>query len=99
MQVAIAGMHRSGTSMVTRLINLCGLYLGQEEDLVANAEDNPEGFWENVKFQKVNDDILTSFGGGWDVPPMLESGWENSPHLAMISQNANLAICEPTAHP
>jgi hypothetical protein len=90
--VAIAGMHRSGTSMVTRLLNLCGLYLGREEDLVSSAEDNSEGFWENAKFHIINEKILASFEGGWDIPPALEVGWETSPHLAAITQNASLLI-------
>src|SRR5258706_2467641 len=94
MPVAVAGMHRSGTSMVTRLLNLCGLYLGKEGDLLSATKDNLEGFWENAKLQRINDEILTSFGGGWDIPPVLQVGWETSPHLASIIQNANLAIKE-----
>ena len=99
--VAIAGMHRSGTSMVTRLLNLCGLYLGKEEDLVSSAEDNPEGFWENTKFQTINGKILTSFGGDWDAPPSLNAGWETSPHLNLIgiNQDANSVILENSQHP
>ena len=31
--ISIVGMHRSGTSMVARLLNLCGLYLGTPEEL------------------------------------------------------------------
>jgi hypothetical protein len=99
MPVAIAGMHRSGTSMVTRLLNLCGLYLGYEQDLYYVAEDNPEGFWENAKFLKINEEILTSFSGGWDLPPILESGWENSPHLTAISQKAKLCIKDISQQP
>ena len=33
MTICIAGMHRSGTSMITRLLNLCGLYLGPKTEL------------------------------------------------------------------
>jgi hypothetical protein len=99
MPVAIAGMHRSGTSMVTRLLNLCGLYLGDEEDLFYIAKDNPEGFWENDKFLKINEEILTSFSAGWDVPPVLEGGWENSPHLTAISQKAKLYIKDISQQP
>jgi hypothetical protein len=99
MPVVIAGMHRSGTSMVTRLLNLSGLYLGKEEDLLAHTKDNPEGFWENAKFQKINDAILTSFGGGWDLPPLLEVNWERSPHLTALSHEARQAIAEISQQP
>jgi glycosyltransferase involved in cell wall biosynthesis len=99
MPVAIAGMHRSGTSMVTRLLNLCGVYLGPPEYLAHAAGDNPEGFWENVKFQKVNEEIITMFGGGWDMPPTFEDRWEYSPHLTDISRDAILAISEISHRP
>ena len=44
--VLILGMHRSGTSALTRVLNLLGVELGSE--LMAAAEDNNEtGFWEH----------------------------------------------------
>ena len=99
MPVAIAGMHRSGTSMVTRMLNLCGVYLGQKKDILFTSEDNPEGYWEHVKFQKLNDEILTAFGGGWDMPPIFEDGWGDSLRLAGISKNATSAIKEISQRP
>jgi hypothetical protein len=50
MPICIAGMHRSGTSMIARLLNLCGLYLGPEAELDAIGFDNKAGFWENPHF-------------------------------------------------
>lgn len=69
MPVCIAGMHRSGTSMVTKHLHDCGLYLGRNEDLMPPAAENPEGFWEHLPLVAVNDDILNRLGGGWDCPP------------------------------
>jgi len=53
--VCIAGMHRSGTSMVTRMLNKLGFYLGDTSELMEAAADNPEGFWENwnLYFHKI----------------------------------------------
>lgn len=65
----ITGMHRSGTSMTTRLLNLCGLHLGDRERLLRARPDNPAGFWENLDFVTLDDRILTSLGAGWDLPP------------------------------
>src|SRR5258706_11814797 len=75
MPVAIAGMHRSGTSMVARLLNLCGLYLGEREDLIPAADDSAEGFWERAKLVDINNKILDRLGGGWDIVPLIEPGW------------------------
>ena len=67
--ICIAGAHRSGTSMVMRLLHECGLYLGAESDLMPAQADNPDGFWEHLRFVKLNDEILNSLGGAWDLPP------------------------------
>ena len=31
--------------------------------------DNPDGFWENLRFVALNDELLNEFGGAWDLPP------------------------------
>lgn len=79
--VCIAGMARSGTSMVTRLLNLCGLWLGDERDMLSPAPDNPDGFWENTRLIAVNEMILSAFGGAWDCPPAFPAGWVDDPRL------------------
>ena len=65
----ITGVHGSGTSMVTRLLRSCGLDLGPESDLMPPAPDNPDGFWENLSFVEMNDELLNELGGAWDLPP------------------------------
>src|SRR4051812_25570543 len=84
MPICIVGMHRSGTSMITRLLNLCGLSLGPEDELLPPNEFNTEGYWENDKFVKINDELLTHFGGGWDVVPTFPEGWEHRSELDPI---------------
>jgi len=76
--VCIAGMHRSGTSMVSRMLISCGLYTGHSEKIIPPRPDNPAGFWENVDFVNLNDRILKELGGGWDYfPSSVKEGWEN----------------------
>lgn len=65
----IIGMHRSGTSMVTRLLHLCGLYLGESQRLMPAHPDNPEGYWESLDFVGLDDRILARMKGAWDLPP------------------------------
>jgi hypothetical protein len=70
MPVAIVGMHRSGTSMVAALLHHAGLYLGPEDELMPASPDNQEGFWENLRFFELDDELLHAAGGGWDEPPV-----------------------------
>lgn len=88
MPVCIAGMHRSGTSMVARLLNHCGLQIGAESDLLGPAPDNPGGYWENARLKELNEDILARLRGGWDLPPVFEDGWEHQAGLASLRERA-----------
>src|ERR1019366_7128579 len=58
-------MHRSGTSAVSRILNLLGADLGPEGDLLTEY-DNPAGHWESKALVACNDRILASFGPGWE---------------------------------
>src|SRR5438477_4561064 len=69
MPIAIAGMHRSGTSMVAAMLARSGLYLGPERDLMPPGPDNEYGYWENRKFVSLNEAVLQAFGSSWDNPP------------------------------
>jgi len=40
-----------------------------ESDLMPPAPDNPDGFWENLSFVAMNDELLNELGGAWDLPP------------------------------
>lgn len=67
--VCVVGMHRSGTSMVTRLLSQCGLYLGPPEQLLHANAANPEGHFEHEPINALNDEVLRRLGGDWDAPP------------------------------
>jgi hypothetical protein len=74
--VVVVGMHRSGTSIVSRLLSLLGAELGPEGDLMPAKPDNPTGFWESLSIAQLHDDLVSHLGGRWDRPPVLEDGWE-----------------------
>jgi sulfotransferase family protein len=90
--ICIAGMHRSGTSMVAQLLNLCGLDLGPQEQLVGPNEGNPKGHFEHIGFLKIDDAILSHFGGSAADPPLLKPGWENEPSVERIVSEARLLL-------
>src|SRR5215212_4378738 len=75
--VAIVGMHRSGTSMVAKLLQQAGLNLGDEGDLMPPAAENPEGFYEHLGFVRLNDEVLNVAGAGWDCPPVAGFDWDD----------------------
>lgn len=90
--VCVLGMHRSGTSLITRLLSLLGLHLGNPDNLMQpHPEMNPLGFWEHQRLTDLNDLLLTRLGGSWDEPPPLPEGWEQRPDLADLREQA-LAI-------
>lgn len=65
MQILVLGMHRSGTSMVTRLVNMMGAYFGPESSTGEITIDNPKGFWERPEVFKLNESILASHQCTW----------------------------------
>jgi hypothetical protein len=69
--ICVAGMPRSGTSLVTQLLHRCGLDLGPPEQLMAASINNTDGFWENVKFVQINERLLAAKGGKWFAPPAM----------------------------
>ena len=90
--VCILGMHRSGTSLVSRLLNVLGVYLGPEEHLMRPSSDNPAGHWESRPIKEINDEILSILGGSWEEPPPLPAGWERGPELAAPRRRARKVI-------
>ncbi|HIO22165.1 MAG TPA: hypothetical protein EYN18_07210 [Nitrospirales bacterium] len=84
----IIGMHRSGTSMVARLLNLGGLDLGDTARLLDPQADNPMGFWENREIMDLNDRLLAAKGGSWMKPPLWQVGWEAAPGIPVLLEEA-----------
>lgn len=58
--VVVLGMHRSGTSAITRSLQLLGVDLGEE--LIPSNFDNPRGYWEDADVVALNEEILRELG-------------------------------------
>jgi len=71
--VVVLGMHRSGTSLITRLVSLLGLSLCRHDDLLVGGARNPRGHWESKSLVRFNDRLLGELGGTWFCPPLLGS--------------------------
>jgi lipopolysaccharide transport system ATP-binding protein len=57
-------MHRSGTSLLVRLLEQAGIRL--PPNLLPAAADNPEGFQESADFVALNEALLARDGSTWD---------------------------------
>jgi hypothetical protein len=87
--VCVLGFGRSGTSLTVRLLNLLGMSVGPEEDLLAPADaDNPRGYWEPRWVIELNDELLARLGTVWQQPFPLAPGWERSPELDDLRERA-----------
>jgi hypothetical protein len=64
--VVVLGMHRSGTSLITRALKVFGIELG-DNLMPAIPGDNEKGFWEDVDINNLNEDLLAYFGHRWDT--------------------------------
>lgn len=65
MRVLLVGMHRSGTSALARVLNLMGLHLGEERELMPPKPDNPAGFWERADVHELHEELFATLGTAW----------------------------------
>lgn len=73
--IIVLGMHRSGTSAVARMLNLCGADLGR--DLLPPKEDNVRGFWENRALLALHERFLAEAGLRWHDLASLPADWRD----------------------
>jgi hypothetical protein len=66
--ILVSGMHRSGTSAITRVLSLLGAALPGE--LIEAKSDNERGFWEGRSVIDLDESVLARFGSWW-------GGWES----------------------
>lgn len=76
--ICILGMHRSGTSTITRGLNLLGAYLGEEKDTVKPLPDNPEGFWERFDIYYLQERLLNIMKREWNTSAPLPENWHRT---------------------
>jgi hypothetical protein len=70
--VVVAGMHRSGTSALVRVLNLLGVDLPAA--LYPAREDNPVGYWEPLHVVEAHEEFLAAIGSSFDDVSALPEG-------------------------
>lgn len=86
--VIILGMHRSGTSMLTRMLERLGLFVG--------CNLGP-GHHESGFFNQLNDWILRTAGGRWDFPASVHYLQDNPTIQLLMSDYLRLSLRSPRA--
>lgn len=84
--VCVLGMHRSGSSLVTGVLQGNGFYLGK--GLVFKSKYNADGHYENRFIVNMNKKILKVFGGTWSSPPNLPCNWLDNIKIRLLLSEA-----------
>lgn len=85
--IAIIGMHRSGTSLITRLLEEQGLFLGGRKDKHDEA----------LFFIKLNDWLLHQSGCSWDNPDRFRHLIEDAQLNPLVTDYLRLSVDSPRA--
>ena len=75
--ILVLGMHRSGTSALTRVLHLLGCQLPKQ--VMSGDVGNEFGHWESTPIASFNDEVLASAGSSWDDWLPFNSDWYQSP--------------------
>lgn len=62
--ILVLGMHRSGTSALTRVLSLMGAAL--PKNILGANESNEKGHWEPARLIEYHDQLLAELGSSWD---------------------------------
>ncbi len=98
MQLIVLGMHRSGTSVLARLLNMMGAYFGPEGISTGANEENPKGFWERQDVRRLNDFILQSVGCDWDKVVDFDLNVLPEAVISEFRKKASALVLEMDAH-
>lgn len=96
--ICVIGMHRSGTSAITKAISFLGPSLGNNEDLLEPHSDNPKGFFENKNLVNLNEAILNKFNRSWSTVSQLPKNWWERKDLNDIKQEMRKFVNQNFLH-
>jgi hypothetical protein len=88
--ILVLGMHRSGTSVSTRVVNMLGADLGT--NFLPPAADNPVGFWEHLGAHEIHERLLAALGRSWSDISEMPDGWTELP-AAQVAVDELMELC------
>src|ERR1017187_2500875 len=84
--IVVLGMHRSGTSVLTRGLQGLGISLGN--DFLGAQPDNPTGYWENNGIVDLNERLLGVLGLNWESISLIEDAQWRRSEVQVLSTEA-----------
>lgn len=94
--IVVAGMHRSGTSALARLLIAHGC--DAPKTLLPANEYNAKGYWESQEITDFNDEILTSAGLSWHSWDQFGVHWYASPVADRFRDRAQTILASEFGH-
>lgn len=91
----ILGMHRSGTSALTRVFNLLGADLPR--NILGAGNGNETGHWESTDLIVIHDEMLAAAGTDWHDWRAVNPDWINSTAANAIKQRLLAVLCQDYA--
>lgn len=88
--ILVLGMHRSGTSACTRVLNMLGCALSDQ--LIGAGEGNEGGHWESFAAVSLNDEILASAGSGHEDWGPINPDWRQSAVRSQMVERASVVL-------
>jgi hypothetical protein len=95
--VVVLGMHRSGTSAVTGVIDSLGLPACPPGDRFPSQRWNARGNYEAARVTVFDEQLLNLMDGTWWAPPPLRPGWASRSEVAALRPHARDLFA--AAHP
>lgn len=74
--ILVVGMHRSGTSALTRVVNLLGA--APPATIMEAGPDNERGYWESSSLVEFHDRLLGALDSHWGDWRAIDPGWQTS---------------------
>ena len=94
--IVIMGMHRSGTSLITRALQALGVSLGENLSIEA-PPDNAKGHWEDQDVLEFNQRLMAALALEWDLIGEADDALMAAPSLDPLVDEARSLILSKVA--
>lgn len=96
--IVVLGMHRSGTSAITRALQVLGVDLG-DSLMPADESQNPTGFYEDLDVNSLNVEILRAVHHEWDfLRPVTSKDLDQLNLMDFASRAENILLDKFESH-